>query len=104
LENPWNAAFSGRQPIELAECGESFGDQAGDTGSAAVMSSSPTGGNVTRRSVSELFGVIIVAGIGAIWALGLLSLLFTLPHDFISPADPASDTLKSDRAIDRVVR
>jgi len=68
------------------------------------MSSSPTGGNVTRRSVSELFGVIIVAGIGAIWALGLLSLLFTLPHDFISPADPASDTLKSDRAIDRVVR
>ncbi|MGA8652284.1 MAG: hypothetical protein ACLP19_11200 [Xanthobacteraceae bacterium] len=54
--------------------------------------------------MSELFGVIIVAGIGAIWALGLLSLLFTLPHDFISPADPASDTLKSDRAIDRVVR
>ena len=32
--------------------------------------------------------MIIVAAIAAIWALGLLSLAFTLPLEFLSPADP----------------
>ena len=33
----------------------------------------------------------IVAAIAAIWALGVLSLLFTLPHEVLSPADAESD-------------
>lgn len=32
--------------------------------------------------------ILIVAAIVAIWTLGLLSLAFTLPLEFISPADP----------------
>ena len=41
-----------------------------------------------RGSATEPCGVIIVAAILAIWALGLLSLAFTLPLEFISPPDP----------------
>jgi len=39
--------------------------------------------------------VTIVAAIAGIWALGLLSLLLTLPHECIAPADPADDTIKA---------
>jgi hypothetical protein len=37
----------------------------------------------------------VVAAIAGIWALGLLSLLFTLPHECIAPADPAADAIKA---------
>jgi len=35
--------------------------------------------------------VTIVTAIAVIWALGLLSLAFTLPAEFILPADPEID-------------
>jgi hypothetical protein len=37
--------------------------------------------------------VTIVAAIAAIWALGVLSLLFTLPHEVLSPADADGDAI-----------
>ncbi len=39
-------------------------------------------------------GVTIVAAIGAIWAIGLLSLFFTLPHDFVSPTERSGDVVE----------
>jgi hypothetical protein len=39
--------------------------------------------------------VTIVAAIAGIWALGLLSLLLTLPHDFFAPADPPGDAIEA---------
>jgi hypothetical protein len=37
--------------------------------------------------------VTIAAAIAAIWALGVLSLLFTLPHEVLSPADANGDAI-----------
>jgi len=39
-------------------------------------------------------GVTIVTAVAAIWALGLLSLAFTLPAEFILPADPEVEAAK----------
>jgi hypothetical protein len=41
----------------------------------------------------EPLRVTIVAAIAAIWALSLLSLLFTLPHEVLSPADAGGDAV-----------
>jgi hypothetical protein len=38
--------------------------------------------------------VTIVAAIAGIWVLGLLSLVFTLPHECLSPADPDGDAVQ----------
>jgi hypothetical protein len=46
-----------------------------------------------RRSATEPLRVTIVAAIAAIWALGVLSLLFTLPHEVMSPADANGDAI-----------
>jgi hypothetical protein len=43
------------------------------------------------RIRSEAFVVEIAAAVAAIWALGLLSLLFTLPAEFVAPSDPVAD-------------
>jgi len=44
------------------------------------------------------FGVTIVAAIAAIWAFSVLSLVFTLPHEFVAPADPEGETIEPDPA------
>jgi hypothetical protein len=38
--------------------------------------------------------VTIVAAIAGIWALGLLSLVLTLPHEVLSPADADGDAVE----------
>jgi hypothetical protein len=48
------------------------------------------GGTIVRRGRWSLV-VEIVAAVAAIWVLGLLSLLFTLPAEFIAPSDPVAD-------------
>jgi hypothetical protein len=50
-------------------------------------------GHSTLRSATEPLRVTIVAAIAAIWALGVLSLLFTLPHEVLSPADANGDAI-----------
>ena len=47
-----------------------------------------------RRGDSERFGVTIVSGIVGLWALCLLSLVFTLPHEFMSATEPAGDAIQ----------
>jgi hypothetical protein len=42
----------------------------------------------------EPLDVTIVAAIAAIWSLGLLSLAFTLPAEFISPPDPDDEAIE----------
>jgi hypothetical protein len=52
-------------------------------------------------------GVTIVTAIAAIWALGLLSLAFTLPAEFILPADPevgGKEKLRIARELGKVSR
>jgi len=49
------------------------------------------GGPIVRRIAPEAFVVEIVAGVAAIWALGLLSLYFSLPAEFVAPADAIAD-------------
>jgi hypothetical protein len=39
-------------------------------------------------------GVTIVSGIVGLWALCLLSLVFTLPHEFMSATEPAGDGIQ----------
>lgn len=63
------------------------------TSAPGVTSPSPSGGKVSRRSATEPLRVTIVAAIAAIWALGVLSLLFTLPHEVLSPADADGDAI-----------
>jgi hypothetical protein len=47
-----------------------------------------------ERSSSERFGVAIVSGIVGLWALCLLSLVFTLPHEFMSATEPAGNAIE----------
>jgi len=46
------------------------------------------------RRIAEAFVVEVVAAVAAIWALGLLSLLFTLPAEILAPSTPVADGAK----------
>jgi hypothetical protein len=60
-----------------------------------VMPPSRIDAKLFAISVLDLFQVQLLVAIAAIWALGLLSLAFTLPIEFLSPPDSDDSATKS---------